>query len=235
MTDRVAEAIRVLREAGRADLLTEDARGEEIPRVRPQRRAFDGVAAAVLACSARTKWRRVGEEPRASFGEVGTRAAASRQCAEDKGAGSPGGTGISLQSPGGTSRNKPDAISAMQGKTKAKGERDTQAHKALGPQGVGPNKGPQQGLGRQQDTIALWTAGEMGQRQPVKSHEGQVIDLQWDSQSQDIDLEEIGPPEGGMDPGTAWWAPAPPKFSADSWEWSEDEEEWLCARDEVVE
>ena len=28
----------------------------------------------------------------------------------------------------------------------------------------------------------------------------------------------------------AWWAPAPPKFTAESCEWSEDEEEWFPAK-----
>ena len=43
-------------------------------------------------------------------------------------------------------------------------------------------------------------------------------------------MEEAGAPEGEVSPRVAWWAPAPPKFTAESWEWSEDEEEWLPAK-----
>ena len=76
MADKVAEAIRVLREAGRSDLLAEDVRGEGPIRSRPQRKASEGVAAALWACSPpRTKWRRVGEEPHYIETALDTRAA----------------------------------------------------------------------------------------------------------------------------------------------------------------
>ena len=62
MAGRIEEAVRILKEAGRFDLLSEEARGEG-PRIRPQRKASGGVAAAVLACSPpRTKGKRAGEE-----------------------------------------------------------------------------------------------------------------------------------------------------------------------------
>ena len=180
-----------------------------------------------MACSPpRTKWRRVGEEPRGLDSNNETRATGHRRHAEERGSEYPGGTSIIAQSPGGTDDGKPAAISAMWKKMGEKNVRDTQAHKTGGTRGTGATKVTQQAYNRQ-DTLALWETGEMGRSQPVKSHAGRVIDLQWDKQGTDIDLEDIGPPESVEETGMAWWATAPPQFTPDSLEWSEDDEEWL--------
>ena len=49
--EAVAEAIRIIRAAGRSELLSQAAALEEGMRGRPLRRASKGVAAAVMACS----------------------------------------------------------------------------------------------------------------------------------------------------------------------------------------
>ena len=137
------------------------------------------------------------------------------------------------QSPGGTGSNKFAAISAMQGRQGEKRERDMMA---TGTGDKGENnakKITQQAQSKQQDTIALWSAGEMGRSQPVKSHAGRVIDLQGDTMGTDIDLEDMAPTGSREETGRAWWAPAPPQFTPDSLVWSEDEEDWLPAKGEV--
>ena len=122
----------------------------------------------------------------------------------------------------------------MQEKRAETGDREVRVHNQWGTQGVGPRKGPQQGYNKQQVTMALWAAGEMGQSQPVKSHAGRVIDLQGDNQGPDIDLEDMAPPESGDEAGIPWWAPAPPQFTPDSLEWSEDDDDWFPSKGETV-
>ena len=55
------------------------------------------------------------------------------------------------------------------------------------------------------------------------------MDLLWDGQGASVDLEVAGDPAGEAETYGAWWAPHPQKFSVDSLEWSEDEEDWLPA------
>ena len=42
-------------------------------------------------------------------------------------------------------------------------------------------------------------------------------------------MEDWGRIESEEESGTAWWAPASPRFAPDSLAWSEDEEEWSPA------
>ena len=119
-------------------------------RARPQKKASEGVAAAVLACSPpRSKWRRVGGEPRSGETRWGPRAADYRRCAGTKELECPGGTGILARSPGGTSGITPAAISAMQGDRREKRDRDSEIPGARERSGSSARKSEQQAFNKQ--------------------------------------------------------------------------------------
>ena len=134
------EALRLLKEAGRGDILLAAATAEEgwFSRARPpQWRASEGVAAAVFACSPpRIKMPRseaaAGERP----GECRERAVGQRkqEIQRDR---SPGGTNQTYKSPRGTKEIRGPGGAGKQG---MKGERDRGA-------GDKPQKGGGRGRG----------------------------------------------------------------------------------------
>ena len=158
MSNRVADALRILKEAGRFDLLSEEAKGEG-PRMRPTRKASGGVAAAVLACSPpRAKWRKVGSE-HSREGADELRDAEIRQRAKGGRPGSPGGADSSVQSPGGTGDTNPGVDRMRQSQKGGDSEGSRQAGKIRGSKEYSTRKEKQQDYSRQQSTMALWMKG----------------------------------------------------------------------------
>ena len=121
----VAAVIKLLRDVGRSDLLSEDVRSEQHSRVRPMRRAAEDVGAAVWACSTpRAKLKKDGEE--------GLRMAASvnviKQHVPARGVKSPGGTALGFH-PSTTILARPNAAEGV----------DTPLEGWSGPRGPGPH------------------------------------------------------------------------------------------------
>ena len=177
--DAVAEAIRVIRAVGRSELLSPAASLEGPARARSQRRASEGVAAAIMACSPpRTRRGRgedaspLGEEAHGHSITVRAEEAVMRR---DK---SPGGTGKQAQR-----QQEPRVQAGATGHTL-------------------------QGEGRQGDKVEgakkgyKMKGGKIMMPGPTKSHTGRVTDMQPSGDDGDTDMadpltEREGEEEGG--------------------------------------